>query len=374
MRLYNRNGKLYAEVYTEQGVRKRFSLKMPDTPQNRAKALAQAKEQASPSLEEVGAAYLEQYALFAKPSSLRSTKSRLNTLLKLLAKQGARLITQVDKKLIRAFYTHLSTASSAQVHNLGFLLKALLDFAMEMDYIQANPYFRPKIRQSKPPRQKAPLSQKEVYKVLSVCEDPQLKAYLEVAFSTGARTGEILALKWADIDLKANTMSIARSIDQRGHITPPKTRSSVRTIPLDPMAKQAFLSLRNAPKVKGGYVFARNKNGRRPEFGRKWHKLLKKAQLAPRKLYSTRHTFASLALSRGANLLATSALLGHKNAFITLSAYATYVPQENTPFITLFGGNHDSQVQPQPQFQRYPQHDFTRPPLEPQRQAFSMLS
>ncbi|WP_104753103.1 hypothetical protein [Helicobacter salomonis] len=69
MRYYPRNGMLYAEVY-EQGKRKRFSLKMPDTPENRAKVQAQIKYANSPSLGVVVEEYLQRHNLGLKPLSL----------------------------------------------------------------------------------------------------------------------------------------------------------------------------------------------------------------------------------------------------------------------------------------------------------------
>ncbi|WP_104732605.1 tyrosine-type recombinase/integrase [Helicobacter salomonis] len=326
MRYYPRNGMLYAEVY-EQGKRKRFSLKMPDTPENRAKAQAQIKYANSPSLGVVVEEYLQRHNLGLKPSSQRTIKSRLNTIVELFNAQTP--IAQINKQSIQDFYNQLAQKAPSQFHakNLTHLLKRLLDFALEMDYIEANPFFKQRLAMAKPPKEKQPLNLEEVSDMLEVCSDLRLKTYLVVAFFTGARVGEIQALKWSDVNFAKNTIRIERTLSQKNELGTPKTRSSVRTLEMLPIVKEALLRyLEQNPSSP--YIFT---PGRYLNLAKPWYKLLEQLHLSARKLYSTRHTFASLMLSGGANALRISKMLGHANAHMTLSVYAQYIPQEQTP-------------------------------------------
>ncbi|WP_104696152.1 tyrosine-type recombinase/integrase [Helicobacter salomonis] len=329
MRYYPRNGMLYAEVY-EQGKRKRFSLKMPDTPENRAKVQAQIKYANSPSVCVVAEEYLHRYKLGLKPSSQRTIKSRLNTILDLISGGNTQMpIAQINKQTIQAFYNQLADNPPSQDHvkNLTHLLKRLLDFALEMDYIGANPFFKQRLAMARPPKEKQPLNLEEVSDMLEVCSDLRLKTYLAVAFFTGARVGEIQALKWSDVNFAKNTIRIERTLSQKNELGTPKTRSSVRTLEMLPIVKQALLRyLEQAPSSP--YIFTQE---RYLNLAKPWRELLEQLHLSVRKLYSTRHTFASLMLSGGANALRISKMLGHANAHITLSVYAQYLPQEHTP-------------------------------------------
>ncbi|WP_233710913.1 site-specific integrase, partial [Helicobacter salomonis] len=191
----------------------------------------------------------------------------------------------------------------------------------------SSPFFKQRLAMARPPKEKQPLNLEEVSHMLEVCSDLRLKTYLAVAFFTGARVGEIQALKWSDVNFAKNTITIERTLSQKNELGSPKTRSSVRTIEMLPIVKQALLRYAQQ-NPSSPYIFT---PGRYLRFNKAWHKLLEQAQLAKRKLYSTRHTFASLMLSGGANVLRIYKMLGHTNAHMTLSVYAQYLPQEHTP-------------------------------------------
>ncbi|WP_104639987.1 tyrosine-type recombinase/integrase [Helicobacter bizzozeronii] len=372
MKFYNRNGRLYLETY-EGSKRIRKSLKMLDTAQNRALVLAKlgishtqgAKEQVKRArmqafkTQQVGqinpkcytiASALEKYweqVGGMKPTSLRTMQATMRTALKLLG--NLTHLEQITKESIHNFYKQLNQRANAysasHIKGLTLALKNFLDFAMEMDYIQANPFFKPKRIANTPPKQKNPLNANEVQEVLGLCHCDVTRLYLMIAFCTGARIGEILALKHSDLNFANNTISIERSISTRGEILSPKTTSSVRTIQMPAPLREFLLK---SLKGGGGEFLFNNPTGRRLNFTRAFHKLLAKAGLAKRPLYCTRHTFASIALNHGANLLYTSALLGHKNAHITLKTYARYLPQESHTLAPIFnqikGVYYDRQV------------------------------
>jgi integrase len=120
-------------------------------------------------------------------------------------------------------------------------------------------------------------------------------------FQTGLRTGEVVGLRWCAVDLRAGTLTVHIS-RSHGEDNPPKTKNSQRTITLQPdvvavlRATQplhvtpesfVFITPTGLPLDTDGFVELR------------WHRALRATGTRPRKFYTTRHTFISVALSRG---------------------------------------------------------------------------
>ena len=168
---------------------------------------------------------------------------------------------------------------------------------------------------------KVPLTLNEVNVFLNFVEG-HYKLYFAIAFYTGMRPGEILGLKHEDIDLTQNKIFIHRSFSGGNrHLTTPKSGQG-RIIDIIPPLKEVIIS---RSMKTFGYVFEglhitnlRN---------RCWKKMLKKMSLAHRKLYTTRHTFASLMLSSGESPLWVAHMMGDHIETV-LQNYAVYVPNQ----------------------------------------------
>lgn len=141
---------------------------------------------------------------------------------------------------------------------------------------------------------------------------------------TGLRLGELLALTWADVDLKKGVLTVAASChDGRGgRVTEaPKTPSSRRVIPLP---KQLLPLLRAWKKGSaspclvaedGNPVSVRS-------YQRSFQLLLRRLHIPHRGFHALRHTFATRALECGMDVKTLSEILGNKNATVTLNRYA----------------------------------------------------
>jgi integrase len=162
-----------------------------------------------------------------------------------------------------------------------------------------------------------------------------------LAAYTGARQGEILALRWENIDFKAGTVTIQNSVSiaEKGHtVSGPKTRSSIRRISLppavmnelrqwkdiihvDPVNKLIDERAYNKPKdfivhtYDGKFVNPRN-------FVKAWKKLLEESGLRTIRFHDLRHTHATFLIQSGINIKAISARLGHSTAKMTLDVYS----------------------------------------------------
>jgi integrase len=145
---------------------------------------------------------------------------------------------------------------------------------------------------------------------------PEWKPFLVVALKTGLRIGELLALKWSDVDLVAGHLIVRRTLwrDQEG---PPKGGRN-RKVPLSDVALATLKAYRH---LKGPYVLCDSSGARLT------HSMMKdvvpdtcrRAGLGKRiTTHGLRHTFASHLVMRGASLKAVQELLGHETIEMTL--------------------------------------------------------
>jgi integrase len=136
-----------------------------------------------------------------------------------------------------------------------------------------------------------------------------------VGIKAGLRQGELLALRWSDVDLVAGHVVIRQSVT-RGIVTPPKNGKS-RKIPL---ASSALAALRSHRHLRGKLVFCAA-DGRMLTKGECKHPLwgaCKRASLRQIGWHVLRHTFASHLVMRGAPLKAVQELLGHASIEMTM--------------------------------------------------------
>jgi integrase len=172
----------------------------------------------------------------------------------------------------------------------------------------------------------SPLTFEEVRYILSNA-DGWFKNFMTLAFFTGMRTGEMLALRWEDVNLHSGKI-IVRSSMTRGKIGTTKT-GKVREIDvLDPVM-QALREQFKETGLRGGFVFYSNKTQNAFTNSSSiakinWKPLLKRLLIGERTLYQTRHTFATMMISKGEDIMWVSNMLGHADSSITLSIYARY--------------------------------------------------
>ena len=148
--------------------------------------------------------------------------------------------------------------------------------------------------------------------------------YVELA--TGLRRGELLGLKWEDIDLERGSLRVKRQIARsNGEVVeaPLKTKNAYRTLPL---AEDTIQVLKQQKKKAGSspWVFPSPTGGpiSPDSVLHMRHRVLKRAGLPRVRFHDLRHTFATLALQNGVDIKTVSGMLGHFSAGFTLDTYA----------------------------------------------------
>ena len=148
--------------------------------------------------------------------------------------------------------------------------------------------------------------------------------YVEVA--TGLRRGELLGLKWEDIDLEKGNLRVKLQIARiNGEVVeaPLKTKNAYRVLPL---AEDTIQVLKQQRKKTGSspWVFPSPTGGpiSPDSVLHMLHRVLKRAGLPRVRFHDLRHTFAALALQNGVDIKTVSGMLGHFSAGFTLDTYA----------------------------------------------------
>ena len=163
----------------------------------------------------------------------------------------------------------------------------------------------------------------ELQHIFSLSNGYKKNFFAIMAFS-GVRPGELVALKWSDVDLENETFKVLRT-RIRGEFGPTKTKSSKRTVEMIEGVKEYFLA---QSKLTGDnpYNMVFLNSSREPFYSHDTIALQFKNLLDEkdeRYLYQLRHTFASLMLADNEDITWVSQMMGHKNPNITLMVYAS---------------------------------------------------
>jgi integrase len=186
-----------------------------------------------------------------------------------------------------------------------------------------------------------PFTAAEVRSLLEAARGDRLEALYVAAIHTGLRQGEILGLKWSDVDLEAGTLTVQRSLSIYGTFNPPKRKNSRRTVKLTQTALQTLVSHRarqNEERLKTGPQWADmgivfpNRAGKPMDAGnlynRDWKSLLRRAGLPDAFTFHTcRHTFATTLLRQNVNPKIVQHQLGHATISQTLDTYSHVMPE-----------------------------------------------
>jgi len=250
-------------------------------------------------------------------------------------------LSKINAVHLQRFYSnlnnkeHLAPASISKIHNI---IKASLNTAYRYGFIYKNPALL-----VDPPR----IGRKEMRfwtedqarHFLDVAKDDRLYIAFFLALTTGMRKGEILGLRWKDIDLRRKTITINQTLSNRGdRFQETKTNAGRRTIVLTgntiDVLKQHYLTIKKEKLKNGRYyedhglvvctslgtpIIPRN-------FDRVWMRLLKESGLPEIRFHDLRHTHATILLKQGIHPKVVSERLGHANIRITLDTYSHVLP------------------------------------------------
>ncbi len=263
-----------------------------------------------------------------KAESLRFMRLRFSTIVKLLNIKESAKVSKITKESVTNYHKNAyKKYKKNTLTSLNALVKSFLEFCEQEGYIDKSPYYAITLKNALEAKAIDPFSLEEVKSLLENAPSLRLKAFLAVAFFTGLRTGEQLALLWSDIDFENKKIHIDKSLNLSGEITSPKNKPSIREVDLLEPVEKILKELKASEPANKKMIFI-SVPKRTQEFQRTFKKLLKALNLKDRKLYTTRHTFASLMLSQGEEAMWVSKTLGHKDLNTTYKTYSHYIPKQ----------------------------------------------
>jgi len=190
-------------------------------------------------------------------------------------------------------------------------------------------------------REVVPLSLEQARSLVNHVRGHRLELLLTMAVVTGMRRGELLALRWSNIDFENGRLLVLHSVDfiaGHGYVEGmPKTAAGKRVIVLPGFLLEMMKEHRERqmelskvtdkwqdndlvfPNLHGGYMHPNH-------MGELFRKLLKEAGLPPIHFHDLRHSAASILLCMGVNVKVIQELLGHSDISITLRTYSHLLP------------------------------------------------
>jgi len=193
--------------------------------------------------------------------------------------------------------------ANATINRELALLKHLFNLAAKWDYVDSNPV--KKVRFLREEMKERILSPEEIRRLVGEAND-ELKLIILTALNTGMRLGEILSLKWSEVNFEAGFIQVEHS-----------KNGKIRKIPINSLLKRI---LKNAKREGKGFVFMKEKKPRL-SIRSAWHGALRRAGIEHCRFHDLRHNFATYSLLHGADLVSLRDILGHYDINMT-SRYA----------------------------------------------------
>ncbi|GAA8789522.1 hypothetical protein DUHN22_15660 [Helicobacter pylori] len=305
-------------------------LKQASTPnkKQKEKSLLSPKKSKNTTIQQATESFLKK-KIGLKETSLSFMRSRFSTISKLLNVKESYRVSKITKESIANYHNNaFNKYQKNTLINLNALLKSFLGFCEQEGFINKSPYFKITLKNAKRGLKDDPFSLNEIKTILHHAPNLRLRAFLMTAFFTGLRTGEQLALLWSDVDFKNKKINIDKSLNPSGAFTSPKNQTSIRQVDLLEPVERILKELKESEPNNKKMIFLSIPK-RTQEFQKAFKALLKALNLKEKKLYTTRHTFASLMISMGEDPLWVSKNMGHNDLNTTYSNYARYIPQPN---------------------------------------------
>lgn len=297
-------------------------------------------------------AWLEQAARDFSPKTVLESRGFIERTIK--PALGQMPLSKLRTADIDRFYVRLQAPGGGKsgdalapgtIRRIHGILRRALEQGVRWGWLGVNPALR-----SSPPRVPAPAlappAPEAVARLFALARqrDPELAVFVMLAAGTGARRGELVALRWTDVDLDAGTLTIGRGlvIGPEGLVEKGTKTHAVRRISLDPTTIAELGSQRDRARARAelcgltvlddGFVFSSDVVGSQPwrpdSTTRAFRQLCRAAGITGVRLHDLRHYVATRLLAAGVDVRTVAGRLGHRNAATTLNVYAHFLNAE----------------------------------------------
>ena len=339
-----RRNRYVIDFYDNQGKRKRQTLKKGITKKAAKNKLREIEDQLAkgiyipdkkiPIFSEVAKEWIE----YKKPNLRASTwsvyeghtKNHFNDLDSL----------KINRISIAKIEKYISDRQKEEMHILTLrkilvTLGQIMAYAVRHRYISYNPFKdaeRPKNQGKSEDNKIRILNKSKINALLNKVSNQKYRTLFRLAIFSGARQGELLGLKWPDVDWINNQIHIQRTFNNQAWYDV-KTKTSNRKVDLGPaMIKELKKWKLACPATKLDLIFP-NEAGEPINHNnfvsRYFNPALKEAKIGKMRFHDLRHTYASLLIEYGENIKYIQSQLGHSSPTVTLNVYAHLMKPTN---------------------------------------------
>lgn len=260
-------------------------------------------------------------------------------------------LKDLSPRTLQQFYNYKSEAehlSPKTIININLFLHKALDYAVAEGYISSNPAAGVNLPRGKKPQIQI-LTRDEQDRLMRCSYQYRYGVFVRLVLFTGLRLGELLGLRWEDVDAVSGILHVRRTlnrlkkVNQPIHageasteivIQEPKTQNSIRAIPLLPAVLQdlqnwKLVQQQDAMTTKerycpSGFIVTNQYGGiiEPRTFKDYYNQILQLSGLPHFTFHALRHTFASRAMEQGMDAKTLSVIMGHYSVSFTLDTYA----------------------------------------------------
>lgn len=280
-----------------------------------------------------------------RPNTVRNYSERYERNIKGII--GKKLLSEVKPIHCQKIFSDMAEQGykTTTIYQTRITLYNMLEFAKENDVILSNPCKKSvKSDMGKPSEKKVALTIDEQRKFLMAATGQSYEKQYKFMLQTGLRTGELVGLKWDDIDFGKRTVTISRTMEYRykvgeWRVGPPKSKSGYRTIPLtdeairilkDQKEKNSKIKVINIEWRDQVFLSRKGEPVKNSTYDTALFKICDKAEIRKFSMHILRHTFATRCIEAGMIPKTLQKILGHSNIGITMNLYVDATEEEKT--------------------------------------------
>lgn len=280
-----------------------------------------------------------------RPNTVRNYSERYERNIKGII--GKKLLSEVKPIHCQKIFSDMAEQGykTTTIYQTRITLYNMLEFAKENDVILSNPCKKfVKSDMGKPSEKKVALTIDEQRKFLMAATGQSYENQYKFMLQTGLRTGELVGLKWDDIDFGKRTVTISRTMEYRykvgeWRVGPPKSKSGYRTIPLtdeairilkDQKEKNSKIKVINIEWRDQVFLSRKGEPVKNSTYDTALFKICDKAEIRKFCMHILRHTFATRCIEAGMIPKTLQKILGHSNIGITMNLYVDATEEEKT--------------------------------------------
>lgn len=280
-----------------------------------------------------------------RPNTVRNYSERYERNIKGII--GKKLLSEVKPIHCQKIFSDMAEQGykTTTIYQTRITLYNMLEFAKENDVILSNPCKKSvKSDIGKPSEKKVALTIDEQRKFLMAATGQSYENQYKFMLQTGLRTGELVGLKWDDIDFGKRTVTISRTMEYRykvgeWRVGPPKSKSGYRTIPLtdeairilkDQKEKNSKIKVINIEWRDQVFLSRKGEPVKNSTYDTALFKICDKAEIRKFCMHILRHTFATRCIEAGMIPKTLQKILGHSNIGVTMNLYVDATEEEKT--------------------------------------------